>query len=129
MKTRTDSIALIAIMITAVFVVLSMSGSVCAATYHVDDGTGDDVWSGNATHPWKTITHAVNTVPAGNSTADPNIINVFAGLYDNTTNGEIFAIAFNNSNVSLIGAGAATTTIDGGRRGNDTGHQRNRHNR
>ena len=113
MKTKTNSVALIAIILTAVFAVLSMSGSVYAATYHVDDGAGDDSWLGNDTHPWKTITHAVNTVPAGNSTADPNIINVSAGLYDNTTNGETFAITFNNSNVSLIGAGAVTTTIDG----------------
>ncbi|MCK4735240.1 MAG: DUF1565 domain-containing protein [Methanophagales archaeon] len=119
MKTKNNkaiSIGITAILAISVFVVLSMSGTVYASpgtTNYVNATSGNDSWSGNATHPWKTITHAVNTVPVGASPADPNIINVTAGLYDNTTNGEIFAITFNNSNISLIGAGNATTTIDG----------------
>jgi parallel beta-helix repeat protein len=92
-----------------------MTGTVCAGTtYYVDADTGNDANNGQAPgSAWETITHAVNTVPAGASPADPNSIQVAAGLYDTTNNGETFDITFDNANIKLVGAGAATTTIDG----------------
>lgn len=81
-------------------------------TYYVNVNTGSDGNSGLAPGTaWKTITHAVNTVPAGTSRNDPNIIQVAAGVY-NAAN-ETFPIAFEDANITLSGAGNATTTIDG----------------
>lgn len=97
--------------------------------YYVDATNGDDTWGDGTqtridntpagwgpedTGPWKTITYAVETgCPAGTSPADPNIIHVAAGTYDTSTNGETFPIDFDNNNVSLVGAGAGSTTVDG----------------
>ena len=109
-----------AILAISIIVAISMSGTVYAdpgTTYYVNAATGNDAntpaQAQNPATPWKTITHAVNTVPAGASFADQNIIQVAAGLYDATINGETFAITFDNANIRLSGAGAATTTIDG----------------
>ena len=111
------SIGITAILAISVFVALSMSGTVNAnpgTNYYVNAATGNDADTGlTPGAAWKTITHAANTVPAGASLADPNVIYVAAGLYDATNNGEAFAITFNNANIHLIGSGAATTTIDG----------------
>jgi len=108
------------ILAISLFLALALTGTASASpgtTYYVNATGGNDAntpaQAQNQATPWQTITHAVNTVPAGASTADPNIIQVAAGLYDNTTNGEIFAITFDNASIKLIGAGAATTTIDG----------------
>jgi hypothetical protein len=95
----------------ALFLTLALTGTVAATTYHVNVATGNDGNDGSAGAPWKTITHAVDTVPAGASAADPNIIQVAAGLYEPPN--ETFPITFNNGSISLIGAGAAITTIDG----------------
>jgi hypothetical protein len=107
LKKRTGCLAGLAL--AAAF--LALPGLASAATYYVsttgDDTTGD----GSSGNPWKTITHAAATVPAG-SAGTPNIISVAAGTYDNTTNGETFPITFTRSFVSLTGAGAATTIID-----------------
>ena len=107
----------LALVLSLGIVVLPMASPVAASpgtTYYVNAATGDDGNTGlSPDQAWKTITHAVNTVPAGGSLADPNIIQVAAGTYNNTTNGEIFAITFDNTYVKLSGAGAATTTIDG----------------
>jgi parallel beta-helix repeat protein len=80
-------------------------------TYYVDAATGDDGNDG-MNNPWKTISHAVATAPAG-TLGDPNIISVTAGTYDVSTNGEVFPATFNNDYVSLVGAGAGSCTIDG----------------
>jgi len=118
-KKRRIGVFIAAMLAISVFVALSMSGTVYAdpgTIYYVNAATGNDSYTPaqaqNPSTPWKTITHAVNTVPAG-SPADPNIIYVAAGTYDNTTNGEIFPITFNNPYVKLIGDGNTTTTIDG----------------
>jgi len=75
--------------------------------YYVNAATGDDLFGdGSAANPWKTITHASATVPAGASAADPNVIHVAAGLYDKTNSAEGFTINFNSANVALGGAGA-----------------------
>jgi len=87
-----------------------------AATYYVNAATGSDahtsIQAQNPSTPWKTISHAAATVPAG-VPGSPNIIQVVAGTYD-TANGEVFPVAVVNADVSLLGAGAASTTIDGG---------------
>jgi len=61
---------------------------------------------------WRTITYAVETGCLAGNVSDPNIIHVAAGTY-NTSGGENFTIDFDNPNVSLVGAGAVNTTIDG----------------
>jgi parallel beta-helix repeat protein len=95
---------------------LALAGTVAASpdtTYYVNATGGNDGNTGlSEAQAWQTITHAVNTVPAGASLADPNIINVSAGIYELPN--ETFPITFNNASISLIGAGAATTIIDGG---------------
>ncbi len=96
------------------FLLIPVSG--IAATYYVDATTGDDAHTStqaqNPSTPWKTISHAAGAVPAG-SPGTPNIIQVAAGTYDAAL-GEVFPVAVVNADVSLLGAGAASTTIDGG---------------
>ena len=107
----------LALLLALAAVAVPMSGTVEASPgthYYVNAATGNDTaGDGSASKPWKTITKAAGCVPAGASAADPNVIHVAAGLYDNTHNGEIFTINFNSANVTLSGAGAATTIIDG----------------
>lgn len=85
-------------------------------TYYVNAATGNDSYTPeqaqNPATPWKTVTHAAATVPAG-SAADPNVIRVAAGTYDAAL-GEVFPIVFANAYVHLIGEGRDTTVIDGG---------------
>jgi hypothetical protein len=51
--------------------------------YYVDAVNGDDDNGGTSwLDAWKTITHAAETVPAGASTTDTNIIHVASGTYD-----------------------------------------------
>lgn len=97
-------------------VAVLMVGTVGASPgtdYYVNATTGNDTTGdGSASQPWKTITKAVGCVPAG-TLGDPNIVHVAAGTYDVTNNGESFTINFNNAHVTLSGAGAASTIIDG----------------
>jgi hypothetical protein len=97
--------------LTLVLALFCLASAASAATYYVNSATGNDA-TGNGTlaTPWKTITHAAATVPAGTSGA-PNVISVAAGTY-NTASTEVFPIAFTRNFVSLTGAGSATTFID-----------------
>jgi Right handed beta helix region len=97
-----------AAVVLAVFL-LSLPALATGATYHVDAGSGAD--TGDCSTACKTITYAAAHVPAGTSGA-ANVIMVVPGLYDNTNNGEVFPIAFNNDYVSLTVASLGTTTID-----------------
>ncbi len=98
-----------ALIIATIALAILIPVALAQTNYYVDVGAGDDGNNGGAGDPWKTITHAANTVPAGTSGA-PNTINVAAGTYSGS---ETFAIIFNNPYVELNGAGTSTTIIDG----------------
>ena len=82
--------------------------------YYVDVATGLDTNGGTSwADAWKTIGHAADTVPAGTSPADPNVIHVKDGTY--TTPNETFPITFDEKNVTLLADYTTTApTIDGG---------------
>jgi len=83
-----------------------------ATDYYVDASRPDNSGDGKSwANAWKTITYALTQV----TTAGDNI-NVAAGLYDVTNNGESFPLIMNDG-VDLLGAGAATTTIDAEKKG------------
>lgn len=91
---------------------LALPGLASAATYYVNSIAGNDTTGdGSSGNPWKTITKAAATVPAGTA-GTPNIISVAGGTYDASTNGETFPITFASNFVSLTGAGSGTTFID-----------------
>src|SRR5438105_2908793 len=77
-----------------------------AATYYVDDGSGNDARSSATAQspatPWKTITHALGAATSGDT------IHVAGGTY-NTTLGEDFPLSL-KSGVQLIGNGAGMVT-------------------
>lgn len=108
------AIGFLTVLNPAISVFASAAGP--GATYHVNAATGDNsrtlAQAQNSATPWKTITHAVGTVPAGVAGA-PNTIQVAAGTYDSAL-GETFPIAINRAHVSLVGAGAGSTIIEGG---------------
>jgi len=76
---------------------------------YVDAELGDDSNDGSEHAPWKTITHALDMV-AGAEEAPVNI-NVAAGTYSASTNGESFPLNM-KSWVSLIGENRETTILD-----------------
>ncbi|MFQ6088653.1 MAG: right-handed parallel beta-helix repeat-containing protein [Candidatus Methanofastidiosia archaeon] len=80
------------------------SFKVSAATRYVAT-TGTD--SGDCTSsPCRTITYAVSVASGGDT------ISVAVGIYDRA-GGEIFPISIDGMSLTLVGAGAATTIIDG----------------
>lgn len=101
--------SLCTVVLTAV--VLAGIFPVSAATYYVSTAGNDTTGDGSVGNPWKTITHAAATVPAG-TMGSPNEIVAAAGVYD-AANGESFPIALNNDYVSLLGATSGTTRIQG----------------
>ncbi|MEM7345373.1 MAG: DUF1565 domain-containing protein, partial [Chloroflexota bacterium] len=90
-------------------------------TYFVNATTGDDTRSTaqaqSSVTPWKTITHAVATVPAG-VLGNPNIIQVAAGTH-NAALGEAFPIVIDTAYLRLSGAGRDNTIVDAGGGGHD----------
>lgn len=86
-------------------------GSAPAATkYYVNASTGMDSYDGTLAKPWRTISHAVATVPSGAIEID-----VAPGTY---TAGEAFPITLKAGqalvgDVANLGLGAAPTTISG----------------
>jgi len=85
--------------------------SVTGVDYYVDAALGEDYewYDGSEDLPWKTITHALNSVVA--SPAAPATIHVAAGVYSTSTNGETFPLNM-KSWVSLVGDGADVTVLD-----------------
>lgn len=78
--------------------------------YCVDGEVGNDSNYGSEALPWKTITHALETV--GGSQAHPATIHIAPGTYAASTNGETYPLNM-RSWVSLEGADAETTVLDG----------------
>jgi hypothetical protein len=96
-------------LLSAVFLALAV-GLVTpaeAATLFVDATIGDDTANNcqNPASPCKTITHALTQANLGDT------IQIAAGTYDNTNNGETFPLVI-DKNLTLTGAGAPTTIID-----------------
>ncbi|MBN1317229.1 MAG: right-handed parallel beta-helix repeat-containing protein, partial [Anaerolineales bacterium] len=83
--------------------------------YYVDAATGNDSYTPaqaqNPSTPWKTISHAVSTVPGGTD-ASRDVIQVKSGIYDATNNGESFPLVMENPYIQLVGEGAAFTIIN-----------------
>jgi len=78
------------------------------AHYYVSTAGNDSNSGLDWANAWKTITYAVET----GATTPCDTIHVADGVYDATTNGEVFPIDFNTNGVTLIGAGGATSIID-----------------
>ncbi|MBN1592654.1 MAG: DUF1565 domain-containing protein, partial [Candidatus Coatesbacteria bacterium] len=77
--------------------------------FFVDAEQGNDSNDGTEGAPWKTITHALAL-----ASATPATINVLAGTYSASTNGESFPLNM-KSWISLAGEDAETTVLDGER--------------
>ena len=82
-------------------------GHAVAGEYYVDANWGNDDNTGGEGDPFKTISYALTVAyhPGDN-------IHIAAGLYDTSHNGESFPLTMNRD-VSLLGAGAEDTIIDG----------------
>ena len=77
--------------------------------YYVDRKTGHDQNDGSQGSPWRTITHALESVEGSGS--NPVAIHVAASWYGPGT-GEAFPLVMKNW-VSLVGESAETTILDG----------------
>ncbi|MCD6326531.1 right-handed parallel beta-helix repeat-containing protein, partial [bacterium] len=75
----------------------------------VDANAGADTNDGTEGAPWRTITHALQSVTGAEQS--PVIINVAAGTYSASTNGEAFPLNM-KSFVSLQGEGREATILD-----------------
>lgn len=99
------------------FLLLSISPvTALGETFYVDAAFGDDsrplLEAQDPSTPWKTLTHASLSVPAGDANS-PTVIQVAAGLYDTTHNGETFPITITEAYIQVIGAGPTETVVDG----------------
>jgi len=89
----------------APFTVDASPGSHC----YINEQMGSDGNNGSEGSPWKTITHAINSVDASES--DPVTIHVAAGTYSASTNGEAFPLNM-KSYVSLSGEDRDSTILN-----------------
>jgi len=105
---------LLALALAIGIAVASVGGTVEAqdsAVYYVNAANGTDTNDGSWEYPWKTITHAVKTVPAGNESYWSVIAVLPTGTYDEA-NGEVFPIVLDEEWVEVIGT--ETFTSPGG---------------
>jgi len=86
-----------------------MFGVAVESHYYVDSGLGDDANDGSPAAPWKTVTHALESVDGSEEL--PVTIHVQAGWFAPTTNGERFPLRM-KSWISLAGKGAECTALD-----------------
>ncbi len=97
------------ILIISILLTFGLIASATASDYYVDAESGDDGNDGSQGSPWKTITHALDSVTG--SAGDPVTIHVAAGTYAASTNGETFPL-HTKSYVSLSGEDRQTTILD-----------------
>ncbi|HUT02886.1 MAG TPA: right-handed parallel beta-helix repeat-containing protein [bacterium] len=85
--------------------------SVAGVDYYVNAARGENYewYDGSPDLPWKTITHALNSIMV--SPASPATIHVAGGVYSASTNGETFPLNM-KSWVSLVGDGPDVTVLD-----------------
>ena len=88
---------------------LILNGVSSGTDYYVSPTGDDSTGNGSSGAPWKTISKAVADVSGDTSKAVT--IHIAAGTYS-PSNGESFPLKV-QENIKLIGAGAATTILDG----------------
>lgn len=94
---------LLATIVCALVVVSASASMAVAATIHVSTGGDDLTGDGSAGNPYRTITKGMTVATSG------DMVQAAAGLY---TLGETFPVDL-KSGVTLQGAGAPTTTLQG----------------
>ncbi|MBN1592093.1 MAG: DUF1565 domain-containing protein [Candidatus Coatesbacteria bacterium] len=84
-------------------------GSSAPSDFYVNAETGDNANDGSEAAPWRTITHALESVSG--SEASPITIHVMSGEYSASSNGETYPLNM-KSWVSICGEGAESTVLD-----------------
>lgn len=97
--------------LAALFLVL-LAPAGRAGDFYVDSAAGDDANGGTSpTDSWRTITHALASVP-NPAPGSTHTIHVAEGLHDAAL-GEVFPLGM-RPELRLVGAGPASTILDGG---------------
>jgi hypothetical protein len=101
------------LLIHSIVLCAALGAQAHAADYFVNAATGNNADSGvTRQFAWRTLTHAVATVPAGTALV-PNVIHVAAGTYGVQTS-EVFPLAPRDF-VHIVGYGGQRATIIDGR--------------
>lgn len=95
----------------ALFSLVLLAASASAADWYVDAALGSDANPGTSPAlAWRTITHAIQTVPAPGA-GETHVVHVAPGLYD-VAHGEVFAWPM-RTGVEIVGdQGSGSVTID-----------------
>jgi hypothetical protein len=73
-------------------------------TYYVDAVNGSDANDGSSEAPWKSITYGI-------AQNEVDSLSVASGLYDNTSNGEVFPLVIPNRDFTLEGPGDGSAIL------------------
>ena len=89
--------------------------AITARTYHVNNASGNDSYNGSATHPWKTLHHAISQINGGAIGTYVLYVALGTGTYStSTSNGEANAqLVLSQSSVTIKGESGSGPIIDG----------------